>query len=189
MHHWGPSGALSYLRRGEAYKLAALESDEGRKLITDEQVAILAWRPVERRLVITRLSREQGPASFISVREQTGLTQFEKGWSAPEGHFRWAEPRATVRIFRPENAQTFEVSANLGELQMQRLGKVHLEVRGDGELIGTHDFTKPGWETARWPVPRRPPGLVLVEFRSSPPLRIESDTRTLGIALGAFGYK
>ncbi|HET8549202.1 MAG TPA: hypothetical protein VFL57_14410 [Bryobacteraceae bacterium] len=189
MHHWGPTGALAYLLRGNAYKVAALESDEGRKLIAQEDVVILTWRPEDRQLAITRLSPNAPDASFISVREKNGLSQFETGWSAPEESFRWAQPHATVRLFRPDNARAFEVSANLGELQIERLKKVHLEVRAGGEVIGTHDFIKSGWQTARWPVPPKPAGMVLVEFRTSPALSIESDTRTLGIALGAFGYK
>jgi hypothetical protein len=110
-------------------------------------------------------------------------------WSAPEGRFRWAEPRAAVLLARPEDARTFEMTVNLGELQMQRLKRVRVEVLEDGTQIGAHEFTEQGWQTVRWPVPPRAAGTVRVEFRTAPALRVESDTRTFGIALGAFGYK
>jgi hypothetical protein len=71
MKHWGPPGALSYVRRGKHYKVAALD-DEGRKLIGTANAAVLAWRPVERRLDVVRIDKHEAMTAWIDVRTLVG---------------------------------------------------------------------------------------------------------------------
>ncbi|MBI3279782.1 MAG: hypothetical protein HYZ57_08080 [Acidobacteria bacterium] len=74
-------------------------------------------------------------------------------------------------------------------MQMRDGGAVRLRVLLDGTEIGSREFQSSGWQTAGWEIIGGPAKPVTIEFRVDPPYRPRTDPRTLGIAIGGFGFR
>lgn len=49
--------------------------------------------------------------------------------------------------------------------------------------------TEAGWHVLQWDLPTAPPGATNVTVRTDPPFHPPADPRTLGIAVGSFGFR
>ncbi len=188
MHSWGINGALRYLSKKPEVQLAWIDSPEAKELFKTADLAVLSWDEVNRKLQITHREPDSPSVSFINMQRGIPVWQFGEGWFPREGYYRWTKPVATVTLLRPADAKQFEVSANINPVQIRGVGKLRLEVLVNGESIGEQEFTASGWQKRAYPLKPAAPGIVNVEFRASPPYRPANDPRTLGIALGGFGF-
>lgn len=189
MNPWGIAGALRYYKRGHEIRLSSVDAPESRVLMHETNLAVLSWDGASRRLDIYRRDAAMPDAPYVRVDQRMPVWQFGDGWFPRENEFRWTGPRATARLFRPADASRFEVRVNLGPMQMRDGGAVRLRVLLDGTEIGSREFQSSGWQTAGWEIVGGPAKPVTIEFRVDPPYRPRTDPRTLGIAIGGFGFR
>jgi Predicted membrane protein len=188
MNPWGVAGAVHYLTRNPASRVAALDSEEGKAILHEPEFAVLAWDGSRRQLDFTRHDPDDPDRPYINVSRDACIWQFGDGWFPRENAFRWTKPVATATLLRPEGALVFEIYVNVSPVQIQAAGYLSVEVLVAGESIGIHEFVEPGWQKVRFDVPPAPRGIVPVELRSSPPYQPVNDPRTLGAAIGGFGF-
>jgi len=124
----------------------------------------------------------------VQVGQHTPLWQYGDGWFPREGSFRWMQPQADARVYRPEGATKFQVIVNMNQLQRERTGPQTLEVLFNGKVIGRHEFAYAGWQRPTFDIPPAPSGVINVVFRAEPAYRPEGDPRVLGFAIGGFGF-
>jgi hypothetical protein len=139
-------------------------------------------------LDIVEHSPDTADASFIDTTSATPIWQLEKGWYGPEAGFRWISPAATARIERPADAASFQLRALVSSTLLDKVGPVTVHVSIDDRELDSRRITQTGWQTFDWPLTPAPAGEVQVSIRSEPPFKPSSDPRTLGIAIGAFGF-
>jgi hypothetical protein len=187
-HRWGVEATLRYLFRRPEMPVCAMEDPCSREALKGRSIGLLAWDPEGRRLLLVRRDPDEPDASYITMSRAAPLWQFLDGWYQLEGSFRWTEPVAAVRLKRPADARAFELVVNAGPVQMRDLGRLLMEVRLDGEVLGTKELTAPGWQTARWTLKKGAPGPVVVELRTRPEYRPQGDPRSLGAAVVSLGF-
>ena len=68
------------------------------------------------------------------------------------------------------------------------MGPITVRVTLDGRELAADTFSRAGWETVSWDIPPAEPGTAGVTITSSPPFKPRNDPRTLGIAVGGFGF-
>jgi hypothetical protein len=112
-----------------------------------------------------------------------------EGWSNPEGGFRWIAPLTTARLDRPEGAGRFELRVLANTTLLQAAGTVTVQVSLDGAELAPQRITQPGWQVLEWNPAAAPAGAVQVTIRTDPPFHAAGDPRTLGIAVGSFGFR
>jgi hypothetical protein len=78
--------------------------------------------------------------------------------------------------------------ANIGRELIDSAGPVSVRVALNGRELQPRRFTEAGWQEARWDITPQP-GPVRVEFFVEPGFRPPRDTRVLGLAVGAFGFR
>jgi hypothetical protein len=188
LHSWGIGGALRYLRKRQDVQIDSIDSPGAAEILRNNDLAVLSWDGLLRKLQITRRDPATPIAAYVSIDRGMPIWQFGDGWFPRENKFRWTRPMAWATLMRPADAKHFSVTANFSPVHIAEAGTVHLKVIANGEEIGSHDFNRGGWQTVEWTVKPGPEGPVRVEFQSDPPYRPKNDPRTLGIALGAFGY-
>ena len=111
--------------------------------------------------------------------------QLGAGWFPNEGAFRWTEPHASARLFRPERAEEFEVIVNVSARYITTLKHAHLEVSINGRRVGGADFDHSAIQPVRWKLEPAPSGTVEVTLDTSPAY---PDERPRGSAIFAFGF-
>src|SRR5579885_3002796 len=186
---WGIHGALQYLYRRFDLRLVNIEDPGAEAALQENAVAVLSWDPLKSRL--STIARRPGApdASFIRMDSSTPLWQLEQGWYPLEAGYRWTQPVATARLFRPAEANEFELTVNIGPDVIRDLGRIGVHVLVNGQLLGSHEFTRNGWQTVRWPLPPGKAGTAQVEMRVEPGYRPSNrDPRALGLAVGSFGF-
>jgi hypothetical protein len=188
MHPWGIEGALRCLTKKPAIQLASINSPEAKAILAQKDVAVLSWDAGSRKVQVTHRDASSPDASYVSIRRGMPIWQFGDGWYGRENLYRWTKPNALVTLMRPEGAKQFEVSVNIGPVHIREVGKLKLEILVNGESIGEQEFTVSGWQKRIFPLKPAPAGLVSVEFRSSPTYHPANDGRSLGIAVGGFGF-
>jgi hypothetical protein len=185
MHRWGVEGALRLIYDSPV----ELKSIEDKPQFESGHVVLLTWDPVARKLHTKTGSPERAEASYISMDPEHPVWQLKDGWYGREHQFRWIQPRATARLFRPHNARTFEVVLNAGPGQMHDVGRVRLVVQLDGKTIGSADYDSPSVHRFHWSLPPAAPGETKVEFLVEPEYRAAGDGRVLGAAIVSFGFR
>lgn len=185
---WGIEGALRLLTGREDVPLAAIDSPESKVLKEQPDLAVLGWDTVFRKVEITKRDPAHPYMPFVEVGKNTPLWQYGEGWFPREGMFRWMQPQADARVYRPEGATKFQVIVNMNAKQRERTGPQTLEVLLDGKLIGRFEFSYAGWQRPTFDVPPGPAGVVTVQLRADPAYRPENDPRVLGFAVGGFGF-
>ena len=106
-----------------------------------------------------------------------------------EGRFRWTQPKATARLYRPEGARQFELVVNLSPQMLRDIGHTEVTVILDGRPLGKKQFAATAWQSARWDLDPAPAGEVTVEFQADPAYHPpQPDSRVLGVPIGAFGF-
>lgn len=190
LHRWGVEGALRLTSGKHTLTVCGLEDREFGDVLKRESLAVLSWSELRQRLFPVARKPETPLQPFIRMGFENPLWQLEEGWFSLENEFRWIAPRATARLQRPEGARTFELTVNVSEMQQSENGAPSVEVLLDGKALGpARQFSKVGWDTARWEVPPGVSGNPRVEFRVTPAYRPRNgDPRTLGVAVVAFGF-
>lgn len=153
-------------------------------------LALLSWDyPAQRLYTLSRIG-EQQDAAWIEMTRLTPIWQLEKGWHGRDSSFRWTEPYATARLWRPAESTKFQIEVNIGLPYLKQIGQVTLETKLNGQTLGRETFTKPGWQTVTYSLPPAPAARAQVEFLVSPPFQpTNGDPRKLGIPIGAFGFR
>ena len=150
-----------------------------------EPLSVMNWDGQRHDLAILLKNRDTPDTNYIRIGADTPIWQLEQGWYEPEGTFRWTQPVATARLWRPRDARRFELVVNVGPEYIQQIRRSHVEVSLNGVVVGAQDFTESGWHTARWDLPTGTPGPAEMTMRTSPEL---VRSRTLGIAVVGFGF-
>lgn len=186
-HRWGVEATLHYFTR---FDLPVCKIDDPclASALQAERIALFAWDPRSRKLLITRSAGGRAGASYVYMNRITPVWQLVSGWYPLEETFRWIEPVARAELERPASAREFEVVVNAGPLQLKDQGKIALAVSLNGVPLGTREFAEPGWQKARWPLPDRGSGPVTVEMRARSEYRPRGDSRRLGAAIVSFGF-
>jgi hypothetical protein len=185
MRPWGVKGALRSLFRHEV-ELNSIEESNLAEKFGGKPVAMLTWDPRQHRLLTVSRTAD---ASYIDVATNGPVWQLTSGWYPQEGGFRWTRPQASAQLSRPGDSRVFEVQVNIADLHLKTVGHPRLQVTVDGVALEPKEFTRPGWQTVRWPVEPVARSLSRVEFVVTPEFRPPGDSRVLGIPIGAFGFK
>jgi hypothetical protein len=189
MSRWGVEGAIRYFAGpGELHIYSVADRDYARAFAA-ERFGLLVWDARHRRLQSMRRAPGTTGASYIGFDGLVPIGQLAAGWFPPEGAFRWIQPHAAARLYRPPRARRFELAVNAGPGLIADLGKTEVEVRIDGAVAGRATFAKPGLQTVWWTLAAAPAGDVNVEFRVAPAYRPPGDPRLLGIAITGFGFR
>ena len=153
------------------------------------RVAVLTWNGSLHKLDIMARGPDTRDASYVDTNAGTPVWQLGEGWSNPEGGYRWIAPLATARLDRPEGATRFElrVMANAGVLQNSATVTVQVTLNDVG--LPPQRITQLGWQVLGWELAAAPAGEANVTIRVDPPLHPAGDPRTLGIAVGSFGFR
>lgn len=188
-HSWGVEGALNYFYGRTDLRLHYIGDPDTGKLLQSDSVAVLTWDPVNRRFWSVSHGPDTPDAAYILMDSQTPLWQLHEGWYPLEDRFRWTSPKATARLRRPPHATQFELVVNISPDQIKDLGRTKVEVMINGDLLGTHEFTRSGWQTVHWDLPPSAAEHADVEFRIQPEYHPSNgDPRSLGIATVSFGF-
>jgi len=190
MRVWGIEGALRYLTRDGDIEVSSLGNVNLREAAQKGSVALLTWEPSTLKLHAVSKLADEPEASYITIGRETPIWQLEDGWYPLERHFRWTRPVASARLHRPPTARQFELVVNVGPDYIKDVRLSRVEVLLDGRSIGHAEFTRNGWQTVRWDLPPATAGPVEIELRVTPAYKpTPTDPRTLGIAVGAFGFR
>jgi hypothetical protein len=188
-HVWGIAASIRWFTGVQEPRLVDMNDQQAPAILKSPSMALLRWDPADRELAV--ISRKNGApdASFLRMDRTTPFWQLIKGWYPLENRFRWIEPVAAARLYRPPHARCFEVTVNFGPELLKAVGPTRIEVFLDGARIGAAEFASNGWHTAQWDLSGAPPGMVDVEFRVSPGYQPSgAGQRRLGIAIGSFGF-
>jgi hypothetical protein len=189
-HDWGVTAAwnLAYGRTG--LKATYVEADDVRDQLRREEVALLGWDPLHRKVSFCTRTRGTPYVSYLTMNQSTPLWQLEDGWFGLNDTFRWIKQRAVAVLHCPANGSVFELHVNLPEAQIDQNHHSLVKVLLDGTEIGSKDFVAPGLQTAQWALPVNVPRDrdVRIEFDVSPEFIYAGDPRHLGIAVTGFGF-
>jgi hypothetical protein len=181
LERWGVEAAFHLARPGR--QVASAQSEAGKRLLGQPNVAVVAWNDAERRLMVSQSGAAE-PA-MVDFAQSDPAAIFESGWHEHEAGFRWTEPEAVVRLHRPADEAAFVVCVNVVDIQK----RVEMEVLVDGHSVGRRVFPGPGPQEQRWLVPAGPDGVVRVTLRTLNPLKgADGDPRQLGAAVVRFGF-
>jgi hypothetical protein len=189
LHRWGIQGALRWLYGAEEVQLHSIEDRNLREAFRTESIMLLTWDPATRQLVAVSRAPDRPEVSYLVINRQTPVWQLQDGWYSLEQGYRWTRPVARARLRRPPGARQFELVVNVGPdyIKDVRLSKV--EVLLNGASLGHAEFTRAGWQTVKWDVAAGAAGPAEVEIRAEPAYKpSNNDPRTLGIAVGGFGF-
>ena len=153
------------------------------------RVAVLTWNESLHKLDIVTHSPDGRDASYIDANAGTPIWQLGEGWSSPEGGFRWIAPRATAQLDRPGGAVRFELRVLASTTLLQSVGPVTVKARLNDVELAPQRVTQPGWQVLQWDLAAAPAGATNVAIQTDPPFRPANDPRTLGIAVGSFGFR
>jgi len=153
------------------------------------RVAFLTWDGALHTLEAIEHTPQTPDVSYIDATSGTPVWQLQKGWYGPENHFRWIAPDAVARLDRPATATRFEIRVLASATLLEKVGPVTVRILLDGRDQSPRRVAEAGWQTLAWDLPPAPPGPVSVTIHTEPPLHPEGDPRTLGIAVGAIGFR
>lgn len=185
---YGLSGALYYVTRQPDLKLAWIGDNDAKNLLQENSVAVLSWDQIFRKLLVTRRDPSAPLLPYVKIGPGMPIWQFREGWYPRENYYRWTQAIALASLQCPPHARAFELYVNMSPVALETLHSVNVTVAIDGKTLGEHQFTTAGWQKVSWPVQPGPSKPVEVKIRTEPTYHAENDPRTLGIAIGGFGY-
>ena len=189
MQAWGIQGALRMATGRSDIHLTNIEDKNLRRVLDADRVVILSWSAPLRRLSVASHAAGEPDAAYIRMDRATPLWQLDRGWYSLENRFRWTEPTATARLYRPADARQFELMVNISPDMLRDIGHTEVTVSLNGRRAGAKRFDTNGWQSVRWDLEPAPAGEVRVEFRSEPAYHApRPDTRVLGVPIVAFGF-
>jgi hypothetical protein len=184
---WGMEGAMKC-----TYGLARLDirySDHPALPPDRTRVAFLTWNNALHKLDLVEHNPATTDASYIDVTAATPVWQLDQHWWDPDNGFRWIGPSASARLDRPAAASQFELHALINTTRLDKVGPTTVRVSIGDRPLEPRRLTTPGWQTLTWPLPPGQAGATSVLIQTEPPFKPEGDPRTLGIAVGAFGFR
>jgi hypothetical protein len=184
---FGIEGAIKCLYPGDHFQIR--NYDRAPLVLDRSRVAVLTWNQGLHKLDIVEHTPETRDASYIDANIATPIWQLGDGWSNPEGGFRWTAPLATAQLDRPEGAARFELRFLASTSLLQIAGPMTVRVSLNGAELPPQRITQPGWQVFAWDLAAAPAGPASVAMRTEPPWHAPGDPRTLGIAVGSFGFR
>ena len=189
MNSWGIQGALRVLYHSQDIHLYSIEDKTVQRVMASGPFVILSWDSPKRQLATAARDPGASDAAYIRMNHSTPLWQLGHGWYGLENTFRWTEPKATARLYRPAGARQFELTVNISPEMLHDIARTEVQLKLDDRPIGKSQFNAKGWQTARWSLDAAPAGEVTVEFETQPPYHPPApDSRVLGVPIGAFGF-
>ncbi|MEO8661374.1 MAG: hypothetical protein ABI693_23080 [Bryobacteraceae bacterium] len=190
LHRWGVEAAIRRIANNPNIEIRDMQDREAQQALHKDGLAVLSWsQPFQRLFTITRLTGAP-IESYIRMGLDTPIWQLDDGWYTLESDYRWIGPRATARLHRPAGVKHFDLTVNVSPLQITQSGAPNVQVSLDGHILGSHLFTKTGWDTVRWPIPEGISLDPVVELTVTPTYRPSNgDPRTLGAAIAALGFR
>jgi hypothetical protein len=191
-HLWGAQGILRFLLGEANPTLYSIEAKEAAAAIKREHVWLLAWSPTQRKLAVIS-SKTQEP--YLALGQHAPPWQLGAGWYRQEAGFRWMGPHASSQLPLPAAARDFELVVTVVPEQFRATGPIGVTVAMNGIDLGKRQLTATGLQSLRWPVAapilsRRGNGAVNVDFDVTPAYHpTNGDTRSLGLAVIAFGFR
>jgi hypothetical protein len=184
---FGIEGAIKCFYAGGGFRI--LYYDKLPVEFDSHRVAALTWNQSLHQLDAVAHAPGARDASYIDANTGTPIWQLGEGWSNPEGGFRWIAPLAAARLERPEGAARFELRALANTTLMQSAGTLTVEVSLNDVALPPQRVTEAGWHVLQWNLAAAPAGAANVTIRTDPPFHPAGDPRTLGIAVGSFGFR
>ncbi len=184
---FGIEGAIKCLYPGTGYRIQYY--DRPPVTLDGHRVAILTWIQSLHKLDVVAHGPDTRDTSYIDSNTGTPVWQLGEGWSNPEGGFRWIAPHATARLERPDGAAHFELRVLANTSLLQSAGTVTVQISLNDVALTAKRVTQAGWQTLAWDLAAAPTGTANVTIRTDPPFRPPGDPRTLGIAVGSFGFR
>ena len=184
----GVTGALECLYRARDVTVHNIDEAGADELVQKGDAAWLRWNRLFKRLEVIQYPRLPQAAPYLVMDSIIPAGQLGSGWYRLEGDIRWTRPDATAILYRPGDARSFALVTCLTEPQIARHKDIHVQILMDGRPFVAHDFTTPGCQAVRWPVPRGQAGRVNIEFHTTPPYNYPPDPRIFGITVKAFGF-
>jgi hypothetical protein len=185
---YGIEGAIKCFYPGQGFTIQNYEKPPVK--ITGNRVALLTWTEGLHKLDIVAHNADTRDTSLIDTNTGTPVWQLGEGWSNPEGGFRWAAPLATARLDRPAEATRFEMRVMANDALLKNAGgAVTVQVSLNGVDLPPQKVAQIGWQMLTWNLPAATAGAVDVTIHSDPPFHPAGDPRTLGIAIGSFGFR
>lgn len=185
LNGYGTRGVITFMHPNQQIRFASVDDPGAAELLRADGFDVVSWDWGHHRLYPLLRTPDTPDASYIQMSPTTPFWQLEKGWYLLEGSFRWTGPVATARLRRPADAKQFELIVNIGPEYLAKIKQSHIQVFVNGTLVGERDFTKLGWQAARWDLAPGPGGPVEIRIQTAPELRT---TRLLGSAVVAFGF-
>jgi hypothetical protein len=182
---YGTKGVLRLMHLTNEIRFARVQDPEATDLLRADSLAVVNWDVGHHKLNPLIHTPNTPDTSYIQIDGLTPIWQLEKGWYESEVDYRWTEPVATAHLRRPAGARQFELLVNIGREYIAKVRQSRVTVSLNGAVIGEHDFTGLGWQSAHWDLAAAPPGPVEVMIRTAPELRTK---RVLGSAVRAFGF-
>jgi hypothetical protein len=152
------------------------------------RVAFAIWNSSLHKLDVVEHGPATAEAASIDTTSATPIWQLGKGWYGPENGFRWIAPEAQARLGRPAGATKFALRALITSTLLDSVGPVTVHISIGDRDLEPRRVTQPGWQTLDWPLAPAAAGPVQISIRTEPPFRPAGDPRTLGIAIGDFGF-
>ena len=184
---FGIEGAIKCLYPGEHFQIQYYEKPP--MPAGGTRVAVLTWNENLHKLDIVTHAPDTQDASYIDSNKGTPPWQLGEGWSNPEGGFRWIAPQATARLDRPQGAARFEMRVLTNGPLLQSTGMVNVHVSLNGVDLAPQSVSQVGWQVLTWNLAAGPAGATDVTIATDPPFHPAGDPRTLGIAIGSFGFR
>jgi hypothetical protein len=189
MHTWGILGTLRLAMHSTDIRLSGVRDKNLRQELESGNVTILSWDSTYKKLAVAARTTGMPDSAYVRMDHSTPLWQLGTGWYGLEGRFRWTEPKATARLYRPAGARQFELVVNLSPQMLKDIGHTEVQVVLNGQPLGSKQFAAKAFQSARWDLDPAPAGDVEVEFHSQPAYHPPApDNRVLGVPIGAFGF-
>jgi hypothetical protein len=184
---FGIEGAIKCLYPGTNYHIRYYHHPP--VTLDGNRVAVLTWNQGRHKLDIVSHDAGTRDATYIDANVDTPVWQLGDGWSNPEGGFRWIAPLTSLRLERPDGAQRFEMRVLVIGAVLQTSGAVTVQPSFNDVALPAQKLTQAGWQTVTFDLPASPSGATNVTIHTDPPFHAPGDPRTLGIAVGALGFR
>jgi hypothetical protein len=184
---FGIEGAIRCFYPGTGFHIRYYEKPP--VAMEPDRVAVLTWNQGLHKLDVASRGPATPDASSIDCNFATPVWQLGEGWSNPEGGYRWIAPDATARLARPEGAARFELRVLINPPLLQNAGTLAVQISIDDTQLAPRRVSQSGWQTIEWDLPAAPAGTANIAIHIDPPFHPDGEPRTLGIAVGSFGFR
>jgi hypothetical protein len=134
---------------------------------------------------------KKAPVAYVRTDAQAPLWQLGDGWYGQKDGFRWTNSHASATLSRPDCPRDFELVLNISPDHIRRTGPIAIALALNGRPIGQRQVSSAGAQTLHWPAPEGSASpQVAVDLEVTPEYRPSNgDTRRLGVAVVAFGFR